>query len=154
MGYEINIEFRKIDKSNYEECVDLVVHDEQKSFVAPNWWSLLQGIYEENKYPLAIYDEDTMIGFLMYSFEKASEEYPVDSWWFERFMIDKKFQRKGYGEGSLEKFLDFIKNELGNIELRTSVEPDNEVVIKLYEKFDFIKTGEIVCDEVVLLRKI
>lgn len=115
---------------------------------------MLEAIYEDNKYPLAIYNGDIMVGFIMYSFCIASEEYPVDSWWFERFMIDRKFQKMGYGECSFEKFLDFIKNRLGNIELRTSAEYDNEVAIKLYEKFGFVKTGEIVEGEVVLLRSI
>jgi len=150
----VNIEFRKIDKNNYEECIDLVVNDCQKKFVAPNWWSLLQGIYEEDKYPLAIYKGDIMIGFLMYSFEVATDEYPVSSWWLERFMIDRKFQHKGYGEYSLKKFLDYITSQLGKIEIRTSAEAENEIVINLYKKVGFVKTGEVVMGEIELIKKL
>lgn len=147
----MDIEFRKIDRSNYEECVDLKVLDEQREFVSANWWSLLEANYEDNRYPLAIYVGDTMVGFLMYSFYLASKEYSSDSWWLERFMIDGSLQKKGYGKASLMKFFGLMKAALGSIELRTSAEPDNEVAIKLYESCGFIKTGESVEREEVLL---
>ena len=48
------MEFRKIDRSNYGECMELTVDDSQKDFVADNKQSLVEAAYEENLYTLGI----------------------------------------------------------------------------------------------------
>jgi diamine N-acetyltransferase len=147
----MKLEFKGIDKNNYEECVELTVTEEQEDFVAANWWSLLEEKYEGGvKHPLAIYDKETMVGFVMYCYYPADDDYPVDSWWIERFMIDKKFQSKGYGKAALKKFLDYFRSLYGNVDLRITTVPENVVATKLYEKLGFSKTGEIAAGEVVL----
>ena len=147
----MEIEFKAICKDNYEECVGLRVFDHQERFVAPNYWSLLEANYEDGKrYPMAIYADDTMIGFLMFSYYKADENYPIDSWWFERFMIDRNYQMKGYGRTSLRMSLDLAREKLGKIDFNISAEPENEVAIKLYEEAGFKKTGEVAFGEIVL----
>lgn len=55
----MNIEFRKIDRSNYNECIELKISEDQKRFVASNMYSLVQAAYEPNLYPLGIYKEIT-----------------------------------------------------------------------------------------------
>ena len=55
------MEFRKIDRSNYWECMELTVDDSQKDFVADNKQSLVEAAYEENLYTLGIYCQDTMV---------------------------------------------------------------------------------------------
>jgi len=57
----MKIEFRPIDRTNYNECIELSVNENQKRFVAPNQFSLVQAAYESNLYPLAIYNESQMI---------------------------------------------------------------------------------------------
>lgn len=148
----MDIQFREIDKSNYEDCVSLEVLDEQKEFVASNSWSLLEAKYEDGeRRPLAICNGDEIVGFLMYTYYPADQDYPRDSWWLERFMIDKKHQKRGYGRESLARFLDHAREELVGMELRTSAEPSNSVAIELYEKAGFRRTGEVAAGEVVLL---
>ncbi|WP_042149948.1 GNAT family N-acetyltransferase [Paucisalibacillus sp. EB02] len=147
----MQLEFKGIDKNNYEKCVELNVNKDQEDFVAPNWWSLLEEKYEDGeKHPLSIYDNGTMVGFIMYSFYPADDDYPLDSWWIERFMIDKEFQHKGYGKAALRKFLDYFRTLYGNIDLRITTVPENDVATKLYENLGFSKTGEIAGGEVVL----
>ena len=65
----MDISFRKIDKTNYEACVLLKVAEEQKHFVASNAYSLVQAAYEDNLYPLAIYNDEEMIGFILYDYD-------------------------------------------------------------------------------------
>ncbi|KAB8138139.1 GNAT family N-acetyltransferase [Gracilibacillus oryzae] len=150
----MKLEFKKVDQDNYKQCAALNVKAEQNNFVAPNWYSLLESQFEDGqRHPLAIYKEGKMIGFLMYVYYQADEDYPVDSWWIERFMIDKKYQNKGLGSASLKEFLLFFKVTYGDVEIRISAEPENDVAIKLYEKIGFGKTGEMVGDETVLLLK-
>lgn len=130
----MNINFREIDKTNYNECVKLTVGEHQKHYVASNAFSLVQAIYEEGLYPLGIYDGDEMVGFLLYDYDKK-----LEGWSFSRFMIDIKYQNKGYGTIALKKFLEFFHNKLPNESLYTSVEVDNKIAIKMYENFEFKK---------------
>lgn len=151
----MEINFREIDKSNYNTCVSLRVGEHQTHYVASNAFSLVQSFYENELYPLAIYNGDEMIGFLLYDYDEE-----LEGWSFSRFMIDIKYQNKGFGSKTLEKFLDFFHNKYPNEYLYTSAEIDNTVAIKLYEKYGFNKmdsfeytVGDITFKEFRMLKK-
>lgn len=96
--------------------------------------------------PTCIYDDETMIGFLMYDFEMETGR-----WELCRFMIDKKYQHKGYGKTALVEILKVIKNKLGNIKFYLSVDPENIIAKNLYKSVGFESTGEIMWDEEVMV---
>ncbi|WP_252217454.1 hypothetical protein [Clostridium sp. VAP41] len=48
----MDINFREIDKSNYNTCVSLKVGEHQTNYVASNAFSLVQASYEDELYPL------------------------------------------------------------------------------------------------------
>ena len=75
-----------------------------------------------------------MVGFLLYDYDEE-----LKGWSFSRFMIDIRYQNKGFGSRALEKLLDFFQGKFSAENLYTSVEIDNEVAIKLYEKYGFNK---------------
>ena len=85
----MNIELRRIDRNNYNECIELKISEDQKRFVASNMYSLLQAAYEPNLYPLGIYKDNKMVGFILYDFDDE-----LNGWSMSRFMIDKKYQNK------------------------------------------------------------
>ncbi|WDV44373.1 GNAT family N-acetyltransferase [Clostridiaceae bacterium M8S5] len=142
----MNISFKEINKENWEECINLDVRKEQEKFVASNWYSILEAKFGEKLYPLCIYDNETMIGFLMYDFDPETGR-----WELSRFMIDKKYQRKGYGKMSMIQLVNLMKEKLGNIKFYLSIEPKNLIAQKLYESIGFKKTGEIMWDEEVMV---
>ena len=133
-----------VDKDNWEECYCLSVSDEQDNFVADNSYSILQSLYGENLYPMCIYNDDNMVGFLMYDIDPETNR-----WELSRLMIDKEYQGSGYGRQALIVLLEKLKNELGQINFYTSVEPENKVMKKLIESLDFSATGEIMGEEEV-----
>lgn len=146
------IELKPVTKSNYMTVVDLKVHPHQEDFVASNGMSLLEANYESDKYPFAIYHDGDIIGFIMASYYPADDAYPIDSWWLERFMIDKDSQGKGLGREALTLFLkDFRPDEKAD-ELRLGVEPENEQAKTLYESIGFVEEG-VVEGETVYVRK-
>lgn len=152
----MDINFRKIDKSNYNTCISLKVGEHQTNYVASNAFSLIQSFYEDELYPLGIYNGDEMIGFLLYDYDEE-----LKGWSFSRFMIDIKHQNKGFGSKALEKFLDYFHNKFPKENLYTSAEIDNEVAIKLYEKYGFIKKnsfeykiGDIMYKEFRMLKEL
>ncbi|MDO4925331.1 MAG: GNAT family N-acetyltransferase [Turicibacter sp.] len=130
----MSINFREIDKTNYNECIMLKVGDHQIHYVASNAFSLAQAAYEEELYPLGIYNYNEMVGFLLYDYDKE-----LKGWSFSRFMIDINCQNKGYGTIALKKFLEFFHNKFPHESLYTSVEIDNKIAIKMYENFGFKK---------------
>ena len=130
----MNIEFRVIDKSNYNQCIKLKTSEEQKRFVATNIFSLVQSAYEPNLYPLGVYKNDKMVGFILYDFDDE-----INGWSMSRFMIDEKFQNQGIGKVALNKFIKFFIEKYGHIKLYTSAEVDNTVAVNLYESMGFEK---------------
>lgn len=130
----MNIEFRVIDKSNYNQCIKLKTSEEQKRFVATNIFSLVQSAYEPNFYPLGVYKNDKMVGFILYDFDDE-----INGWSMSRFMIDEKFQNQGIGKVTLNKFIKFFIEKYGHIKLYTSAEVDNTVAVNLYESIGFEK---------------
>lgn len=130
----MNIEFRVIDKSNYDQCIKLKTSEEQKRFVATNVFSLVQSAYEPNLYPLGVYKNDKMVGFILYDFDDE-----INGWSMSRFMIDEKFQNQGIGKVALNKFIKFFIEQYGHIQLYTSAEVDNTIAINLYESMGFEK---------------
>lgn len=144
---------KAIDQSNYKECAELSVFEDQVNFIAPNWYSLLEANYEPDRFPFAIYEQENLIGFIMFSFYPADADYPLDSWWIERFMIGQEHQAKGYGTKGLLAAIALFREQINQKELRIAAVPDNQVAIKLYESTGFVQTGESVEGERVLLLK-
>jgi len=155
------IELRKINWDNWEECLDLTVTDEQKNFVAPNDYSLAQSyIHLTNDgtppFSYAIYNDDVMVGYTLYFFSTADKYDPEDEdcYYICRFMIDKRYQGKGFGKQGMLKVLEHIKSfPHGKADIVVlSYEPENTVAKKLYESLGFVETGEI--DEGELVAKL
>lgn len=134
----MTIEFRSIDQSNYNECIELRVNESQEKFVAPNQYSLVQAAYEPNLYPLAIYNQSQMIGFILYDFDEE-----IKGWSMSRFMIADSYQNRGFGKQALTQFLNFFKESYPQVlKLYTSAEVENTKAIELYKRAGF-KEGDV-----------
>jgi diamine N-acetyltransferase len=157
------VNFKKITDSNFIECIKLDVTNEQQGFVASNLMSLAEAYLSvSNNYcipmPYAIYDDDTMVGFIMMSFEpKGSDElFQEDVYEIWRLMIDKKHQNKGLGKQTMKQALDIIKS-FPHGPAKTvvlSYDPHNTVAKHLYESFGFRETGDMDDDEMVSVLKL
>ena len=132
------MEFRQIDKSNYWDCITLVVDKEQEHFVADNKQSLVEAAFEDGLYTLGIYREETMVGFVLYDYD---ESFP--GWSMSRFMIGRQYQGKGYGKKAVLEFLDYFKSKHDVDELYISVSLENTVARKMYADIGFKELKEI-----------
>ena len=131
------MELKKVDKSNYRECMELEVDESQKYFVADNARSLVEAAYEDGLYTLGIYDGDTMVGVILYDYDDA---YP--GWSMSRFMIGRQFQGKGYGKRAVREFLDYFKPQHRADRIYISVSLDNAVARKMYSDIGFREIKE------------
>lgn len=142
----MGILLKQVTKENWYECNSLEVYKEQEGIVAPNYNSIIISLLYDNWHSKCIYEDDVLIGFLLYGIEEDTGK-PM----LLRYMVDKKFQEKGLGKKALLKLLDLIKIEYGNIKFYTTVSPKNVSAEKLYESVGFEKNGEIMWDENVMV---
>ena len=131
------MEFRKIGRSNYQECMALTVAQDQALFVADNTRSLTEAAFEEGLYTLGIYHGDTMVGFILYDYD---DTYP--GWSMSRFMIGRQFQGKGYGKKAVEEFLRYFHEKHHADKIYISVSLENTVARKMYAKIGFRELQE------------
>lgn len=135
---EETIEFRKIDRSNYRDCMELTVDKGQEHFVADNKQSLVEAAFEDGLHTLAIYHGNTMIGFVLYDYD---ETYP--GWSMSRFMIDRKYQGKGYGKKAVLEFLEYFRQKYRADRIYISVSLENTAARKMYTDIGFQEIKEI-----------
>ncbi|MFP7478460.1 GNAT family N-acetyltransferase [Terribacillus saccharophilus] len=140
---------RAIDADNWHACMKLTVSEEQKQNVAENAVSLAQAAYEKQWYPHGIYADDMLVGFLMFGTDQETKRVELC-----RFMIDKQYQGKGYGTAALVTLFDLIKIRYGPISFYTSIVPDNLAAKKIYENAGFRMTGEILWEELVMVKQL
>ena len=73
-----------------------------------------------------------------------------------RLMIDRKYQKRGFGREAIRLALAFIRTwPCGQAEYcALSYEPENTAAKKLYASFGFIENGEMDGDEIVAILKL
>ena len=112
--------------------------------MASNLYSIAQAKVQPECIPLAIYDEATLVGFIMYCLDSEDKEY-----WIYRLMIDEKFQAKGYGKEAMKQVIEKIREDKTHHIIYISFEPENHVAKSLYENLGFVPDGRIIGDEIV-----
>lgn len=132
------MDFRAIDKSNYWDCMALTIDENQEGFVADNKQSLIEAAYEEGLYTLGIYQDDIMVGFILYDYD---ENFP--GWFLSRFMIGKQFQGRGYGKKAVIAFLDYFKKKHNVAKLFISVSLENTVARNMFSSVGFAELKEV-----------
>ena len=131
------IKLKEIKADNLEDVLKLKVSKNQENFVSTTAYSLAQAyVYQENAYPFAIYADDTLVGFIMFGFYELRNQYTL---W--KFLIDEKYQNKGYGKIALLLGIEYMKKQHDIKEMYTGVAIDNNVAEHLYQSIGFKATG-------------
>ena len=105
-------------------------------------WAIIRGLSTALMHAICT----VMIGYGM-SEDDLEDEDPAfiemvkKSYCLWRFMIDKRYQGKGYGKKAMQLALDYIRTfPCGKADTCwLSYEPENEVAKKLYTSFGFIE---------------
>lgn len=116
--------------------------DEDKKKVAPNDASIAQAyVNYDIAWTKAIYLDDEPIGFMMV--KTQDDDIPAEDqqgYFLWRFMIDRKFQNKGYGKQALDLLMDKCRKD--NIKsLYVSCTMFDEMPYKFYLSYGFIDLG-------------
>ena len=135
-GPDAVVTLQEITKKTVRSIIDLKVAPEQDNFVAPNAVSIAQAHFEEKAWFRAIYADETPVGFVMLFDDTEKLQYFL---W--RYMIDAKYQGKGYGRSAITLLIDYVKTRPGAKELLVTYVPGEGSPEKFYEKAGFVNTG-------------
>ncbi|SRR5215204_2104943 len=133
----MTVVLRPITKDNWEEAAELKVREDQTDFVAPNVWSIAESKFYDALEPMAIYDDERMVGFLMYGRDPQDNQY-----WLYRFMIDQRYQHRGLGRAALTRLIDLLDRTPGCTSINVGYDPANSHAERLYLSLGFEKTGK------------
>ena len=131
------ITLKPITKDNIEQVLALKVNENQKSFVITTAESLAKAyVYYKTAWPFAVYQDEMLVGFIMMGFYEEKKYYTL---W--EFLIDGKYQGKGFGRKALLLGIHFLHDTFQVKEIYTGVALGNQVAKKLYMSLGFEETG-------------
>lgn len=134
------INFRKITEDNFDAIIKMK-RPEGENFVAPNSVSLAQAwLYRDDGdvYPFAIYDDETVVGFMLLEEDRENEELIL---W--RILFPEDHTGKGYGTAAVSLLIHLARASGKYKTLCLDCAPGNVVARHIYDKLGFTPTGEI-----------
>lgn len=135
----MTITLHAIDEDNWYQAASLQVREDQRTFVAPNWYSLLEAVYSDGEiYSRGICDGAVMVGYAMLEHDAETQRCCI-----VRLMIDAQHQGKGYGRAALRLCIADLQARYHPPAIYLSFEPQNIPARTLYESVGFVDTGEI-----------
>ena len=145
---EFMIYLRKITEENFIDAFHLKLASGQERFVSHPIRSLAQAyVYREQCQPFGIYEDETMVGYVMVIYDYDIPEY--DIW---HMMIDESYQNRGYGSAALDRVLDYIKSKPFGSSNRVTLTCNRQNIraLNLYQSKGFTETGAADEDEIEL----
>lgn len=140
------IRIQPVDERTFKKVIDMKLPPDQARFVAPNVVSLAQAwLYYESARPMAICDEDEVVGFMMLDWDEG--ERSVGIW---RFMIAGEHQRKGYGRKAMEAAIRLARDAETMDFVQLDYVPGNTVARELYHSLGFRENGKVAYGEIVM----
>jgi diamine N-acetyltransferase len=119
-----------ITKDNWREAIRLKVREDQKGFVATNVYSIAEAsFYPDQVHCRAVYDDDTMVGFVMYGYD--DEDY--GGYAIIRLMVDERYQGKGYGRAAMLAMIEALKQQPDCDKIYISFEPENHAARAVHQ---------------------
>ncbi len=157
MSEVLKIKLKKISKLNLISILQLDVKPEQRNLVASNVKSIAEAHFNKDAWFRAIYSDNDPIGFVMISdssLKYKSNPNHQPSYFLWRFMIDARYQGKGYGKEAIKLVINHVKSRPKAEELLLSHSKSDGNAGDFYKKFGFEYTGKVIDDELVMSLKL
>ena len=130
-----------IDETNFFAARALSLHEDQRRFLDSPLGILARGYVYRNEGArvLAVADKGTVVGLLLV---KDMDEEPA-CYDLQQFLIDSRFQGKGYGKAALGLLLDLLRAEGKYADVEVCVHRDNAAALALFFGAGFRDTGYV-----------
>ena len=131
----------EINEQNWLDFASLTVREDQKAFLDCALGIIARGYaYRACRASvIGIADNDTAIGIALV---KDLDEEPA-CYDLQQFMIDRRFQGKGYGTEALYRILAELGRERKYDCVEVCVNKEDAAALRLYEKLGFTDTGYV-----------
>ena len=136
----MNLHIKPLSAENKKEALQLNVKTEQSSFIEPVSQCIQEAEQLDLWNPVAIYHGTDMIGFAMYGFFPYEDTH--GRVWLDRFLIDDRYQGKGYGKTALKLLITRLFCEYQCNAIYLSLYQQNKHAYHLYTSFGFQENGE------------
>ncbi len=138
----MSIRLEEINESNCDECVKLRVASSQEAFMTSTGTAIAHWKFHPDWRAFGIYEEDRMVGFAMYGTENNEDAANIIS-----FMVDERYQGRGYGKAALDKLISLIRKDCKSKSLRVCIHPRDIEALRLYRQFGFQKKDITLAEE-------
>jgi len=138
----MKVKLREVTQDTVRVICDLKVSKEQEQFVASNSISIAEAHFSNEAWFRAVYADETPVGFVMLAEVPREERARLGTHFLWRFMIDERYQGRGYGRKALESVIQHLKEESNANALHTSCREGKGSPKRFYKKMGFKETGE------------
>ncbi|MGI6173301.1 MAG: GNAT family N-acetyltransferase [Christensenellales bacterium] len=130
-----------VTEDNWFDVAALSVKDSQKGYVAPAIGILARGyVYRKCNAKVFVVENDGAVVGVALVREFTDEPLGYD---LQQFMIDQRYQGKGYGSAALGLILDELRKEGHFDHVEVCVKKEDAEAIHLYEKHGFVDSRYI-----------
>lgn len=135
------VKLSDVNEQNWLDVISLSVTEEQKKFLASPIGILARGyVYRScNARVYGICDGEQVIGVALV---RNMDEEPA-CYELQQFMIDRRFQNKGYGTEALGLILSVLSKERKYSRVEVCVNMNDAAALWVYKKVGFEDTGYI-----------
>jgi len=135
------IKLTEVTEDNWFDIADLSVRDDQRSYVAPAIGILARGyVYRDCNVKIYAIENDGIIVGTALVREFTDEPLGYD---LQQFMIDRRYQGKGYGSAALGLILEELRKEGRYDHVEVCVKKEDAEAIRLYRKHGFEDSGYV-----------
>jgi len=138
----VKVRLREVTRDTVNVICDLKVSKEQEQFVAPNSISIAEAHFSNEAWFRAVYADETPVGFVMLAEVPKEERARIGTHFLWRFMIDERYQGRGYGRKALESVMQHLKEKSNVNALHTSCREGKGSPKGFYINMGFNETGE------------
>ena len=129
-----------VTPENRAEAEALHVAEHQRTFIETVPECLQEFDEIPGWHPMCICADGTIVGFTMYGYFNENGRGRL---WFDRLLIDERYQGHGYGKHIIPVILGRMRREFPGEDIFLSVYDDNPYAIGLYKYFGFAFNGEL-----------
>ena len=140
-GKKTMVRLTDVTEENWMEVASLSVKEHQKQYLAPAIGILARGYVYRNCHArvFVIENDGGIVGVaLVREFTEKPLGYDL-----QQFMVDERYQGKGYGSQALQLILDELRTENHYDHVELCVKKADAEAIRLYEKHGFVDSGYI-----------
>ena len=137
----------ELTTDNVEDVLAVAPSPEQLRHVNQVAWYVARSAYQKVWHPVGLATVDGgMVGFAEWAYDESDGTYNLGG-----IIIDHHHQGRGLGRSALDALVAHLRARPGPGDIVLTVHPENVRARRLYERYGFTATGEVVEGELVMV---